>query len=206
MVAIYGRKGEMTQVYDERGRVIPVTTVDVSECVVVAKRTHAKHGYEAVQFGCGRANAKRLNKPQAGYYRKTGVEPTVVLRELRMDSTDGYKAGKPVSADTFTAGDKVDVAGNTKGRGFAGGMKRWGWHSGPKTHGSMSHRRVGSVGAGTSPGRILKGRTMPGQYGNERVTIRKLRIVKVEAEKGLLYISGAIPGHRGSLVLVRKRS
>lgn len=201
-----GRKGEMTQVYDDQGRAIPATAVDVSECLVVGLRTGREHGYEALQLGLGRANPRRVKKPLVGHCRKAGVEPVEILREVRVVASAEYKPGQRLGPDVFVAGDKVDVTGTTKGRGFAGGVKRWGWHGGPDTHGSMTHRRVGSAGSGTTPGRVLPGRTMAGHYGVEQVTIRKLHIVKVEKETGLVYVSGAIPGHRGALVIVRKRT
>ncbi|UCG43352.1 MAG: 50S ribosomal protein L3, partial [candidate division WOR-3 bacterium] len=160
--------------------------------------------YEAVQLGYGKANPKRLPKPLAGYFKQAGIEPVRFLREVRTDSAGELEVGQKLGADLFQPGDRVHVVGNTKGRGFAGGMKRWGWHGGKATHGSTSHRRIGSVGAGTSPGRVLRGRNLPGQYGNERVMVRNLRVVKVEPDKGLLYIKGAVPGNRGSLLLVKK--
>lgn len=205
-LGVLGRKREMTQIYDEQGRVIPVTAVDVGECVVVAVRGAKKHGYEALQLGYGRANPRRVKKPTAGHFRKAGVEPTATLQEVRVESSSEFKPGQKLGPDVFTAGDMVDVTGTTRGRGFSGGVRRWGWHGGPRTHGSMTHRRVGSAGAGTTPGRILPGRTMPGQYGVEQVTVRKLRVVKVEPETGRVYLNGAIPGHRGGIVVVRKRS
>ena len=204
-LSVLGRKGDMTQIYDEKGRAVPVTAVDISDCVVVATRTADKHGYEALQLGIGRANPRRVKKPLAGHCRKAGVEPVASLREVRVESAAGFSAGQKLGPDAFAPGDKVDVTGTTKGRGFTGGVKRWGWHGGPRTHGSMTHRRVGSAGAGTTPGRILPGRTMPGHYGVEQVTIRKLKVVKVESETGRVYVSGAVPGHRGGLVVLRKR-
>lgn len=195
----------MTQIYDEQGAAVPATAVDVGSCVVVAVRNAKKHGYEALQLGFGSANPRRASKALVGHCRKAGLEPAAVLREVRVESSSEYKPGQKMGPEVFTAGDKVDVTGTTRGRGFAGGVRRWGWHGGPRTHGCMTHRRVGSAGAGTTPGRILPGRTAPGHYGVEQVTIRKLRIVKVEPENGRVYVSGAIPGHRGSLVLVRKR-
>jgi large subunit ribosomal protein L3 len=204
LTAVLGLKVNMTQVYDDQGMAVPATAIDVSECVVARMRTKGRDGYEAVQLGFGKANAKRLSKPRAGYFKQAGIEPVRFLREVRTESAVELKVGQKLGAELFQAGDKVVVFGNTKGRGFAGGMKRWGWHGGKATHGSTSHRRIGSVGAGTSPGRVLPGRTLPGQYGNERVMVRNLKVVKVEPEKGLLYIKGAVPGNRGSLLLVKK--
>ena len=140
----------------------------------------------------------------AGYFRKQGVEPTRLLREVRIADAGAVEVGQQLGADLFQPGDRVRVEGRTKGRGFAGGIKRWGWHRGPMTHGGMSKRRIGSVGAGTSPGRVLKGRALPGHYGVERVTIRNLRVIKVNAEQNVVYVKGAVPGHRDGVVLLRK--
>jgi large subunit ribosomal protein L3 len=204
LTAVLGLKVNMTQVYDDQGMAVPATAIDVSECVVARTRTKDRDGYEAVQLGFGKANAKRLSKPLAGYFKQAGIEPVRFLREVRTEGAGGLKVGQKLGADLFQPGDKVSVTGSTKGRGFAGGMKRWGWHGGKATHGSTSHRRIGSVGAGTSPGRVLRGRNLPGQYGNERVMVRNLNVVKVEPDKGLLFVKGAVPGNRGSLLVVKK--
>jgi large subunit ribosomal protein L3 len=206
MPVLLGLKGPMTQIFDDQGRATPATTIDVSGCVVVNRRTSERNGYTAVQLGVGRATKRKLTKPVAGHLKKAGVEPVGYLREVRVKSAEEFEPGKKLSADQFQSGDMVDVTGWTKGRGFAGGVKRWGWKTGPRTHGNMSHRRIGSVGAGTSPGRVLKGRTLPGQYGNERVTIRKLKVVGVDAGQGRLYVTGAVPGGKGGLLIVRKRA
>ena len=204
MIAIIGEKGSMCQVYDDQGVVRPSTEIKVTGCTVVARRTVATHGYEAIQLGAGKPSKATLTKPYAGHFKKVGLEPAGVLREVRVEKSDEYQVGQKLGVELFQPGDKVAVVGTTKGRGFAGGVRRWGWHGGPATHGSMTHRRIGSIGSGTSPGRVLPGRTMPGHYGVERVTIRNLRVVKDEPEKGLLYVRGAVPGHKGSVVMVRK--
>ncbi len=204
MTEIIGHKGTMTQLYDEQGIVRPVTAIHVPNCIVVRKRTKQTDGYEALQLGVGQLSKRRSTKPLLGYFKKAGVEPRGVLREVRVDNVDDYKIGQQLGVDLFKPGEKVAVSGITRGRGFAGGMRRWGWHGGPQTHGSMSHRRIGSLGSGTSPGRALRGRTLPGHYGVERVTVRNLKVVKVEAERGVLYVEGAVPGHRGGIVHVRK--
>lgn len=206
MAVLLGLKGSMTQVFDDEGRAWPATAIDVSSCVVVGHRTVEKSGYSAVQLGVGRPSKRGLTKPVAGHFKKAGVEPVRYLREVRVVSAEGLEPGKKPGTGQFQAGDMVDVTGWTKGRGFAGGVKRWGWKTGPRTHGNMSHRRIGSVGAGTSPGRVLKGRTLPGQYGNERVTIRKLKVVGIDAERGQLFVTGAVPGGKGGLLVVRKRA
>ncbi len=204
MTGLIGIKGEMCQVYDDQGVVWSSTVISVNDCVVVRRRTARTDGYEALQLGIGKPTARKSTKPVAGHYKKAGVDPKRYLREVRVDASDARKVGDKVTVDIFQPGDKVKVTGTTRGRGFAGGMRRWGWHGGPETHGSMTHRRIGSIGSGTSPGRVLPGRTMPGHYGVERVTVRNLKVVRVEPEKGLLYVHGAVPGHRGGLVIVRK--
>ncbi|MEO0069685.1 MAG: 50S ribosomal protein L3 [candidate division WOR-3 bacterium] len=204
MSGLIGKKGEMTQFYDEKGRVIPVTAIEVGRCVVVGVRTKEKDGYCALQVGQGKPSKRQLTKPYEEYFKKIGVAPVRFLREFRVKSIEGFKVGQELTVDIFQPGDKVKVTGWTKGRGFAGGMKRWGWHGGPASHGSMSHRRIGSVSSGSSPGRVLPNRTLPGHYGTERVTIKNLEVVKVEPERGVIYVRGAVPGYRGSEVLIRK--
>jgi len=206
MTAILAQKGTMTQLYDEKGNVVSVTALEAGDCFVVLRRTRDQDGYEAVQLGQGKPSKRRLTKAVAGHFKKSGATATRFLREVRVADAAAFKPGQRLSVEAFKPGDKVDVTGWTKGRGFASGMKRWGWHGGPATHGSMSHRRIGSVGSGTSPGRVWPGRTLPGHYGVERVTVRNLRVVKVEPERSVLYVSGAVPGGRGGELIVVKRS
>jgi large subunit ribosomal protein L3 len=206
MMALLGQKGNMIQLYDERGVVVPATEVKVGECVVVGKRTHERHGYEALQIGFGVVSKRKSSKSLLGFYKKAGVPPARSLQEREVDKTSDYQVGQKLGVGVFTLGDMVHVTGITRGRGFAGGVRRWGWHGGPASHGSMTHRRIGSLGSGTTPGRPLKGRTQAGHYGVEQVTIRNLPIVKLEPEKGVLFVGGAIPGHRGSMVLIRKKA
>jgi large subunit ribosomal protein L3 len=206
MIALLGQKRNMTQLYTEQGVVVPVTEIHVGECVVVRKRTRKTDGYEALQIGYGHVSKRKSTKPLAGYYKKAGVDPCQVLREIEVDKVDDFKVGDKLAASVFKPGDKVRVTGITRGRGFAGGMRRWGWHGGPGSHGSTTHRRIGSLGSGTTPGRPLRGRTMAGHYGVEQVTIKNLKVFKVESERGTLFVTGAVPGHRGSIVLVRKQA
>lgn len=206
MIGLIGVKGEMTQIYDEQGRVVPVTAVDVGKCIVVGVRTKEKHGYCAVVLAQGEPSKRQLTKSYEGQFKKAGLPVKRWVREFRMDSVDGVQVGQEVNVEILKPGDFVCVTGWTKGRGFAGGMKRWGWRGGPASHGSMSHRRIGSVSSGSSPGRVLPGRTLPGHYGCERVTVKNLKVVKVESEKGVVYVRGAIPGYRGAMVLMRKVS
>ena len=206
MMALLGQKGNMVQLYDERGVVVPATEVKIGECVVVGKRTQERHGYEALQIGFGSVSKRKSSKPLLGFYKKAGVPPARSLQEIEVDKIADYQVSQKLGVGVFALGDTVHVTGITKGRGFTGGMKRWGWHGGPASHGSMFSRRIGSLGSGTTPGRPLKGRTQAGHYGVEQVTIRNLSIVKLEPERGVLYVGGALPGHRGSLVLIRKKA
>jgi large subunit ribosomal protein L3 len=206
MIALIGQKGNMAQLYDERGVVVPATEVKVGECVVVGKRTREQNGYEALQIGFGAASKRKSRKPLLGFYKKAGIPPARSLQEIEVDKIADYKVGQKLGVGVFALGDTVHVTGITRGRGFTGGMRRWGWHGGPASHGSMFSRRIGSLGSGTTPGHPLKGRTQAGHYGVEQVTIRNLSIVKLEPEKGVLYVNGAIPGYRGSLVLIRKKA
>lgn len=195
MIGLLGRKVKMTQIYSETGKVIPVTIVKAGPCYVVQKKDIKSDGYFALQLGFeAKPNA---NKPYAGHFEKVKLQPMKVLREFRFKSQeeiDKYSVGQELKVDIFAEGDVVSVRGLTKGKGFAGGMKRWGWHGGPASHGSMSHRRIGSLGSGSSPGHPWRGRHLPGRLGMEKVTIKNLKILKVIPEQNLLYIKGAIPG------------
>lgn len=206
MIALIGQKGNMAQLYTDQGVVVPATEVKVGECVVVGKRTQELNGYEALQIGFGVVSKRKSSKSLLGFYKKAGVPPARSLQEIEVDRIADYQVGQKLGVGVFALGDTVHVTGITTGRGFTGGMKRWGWHGGPASHGSMFSRRIGSLGSGTTPGRPLKGRTGAGHYGVEQVTIRNLSIVKLEPEKGVLYVNGAIPGHRGGLVLIRKKA
>jgi large subunit ribosomal protein L3 len=201
MKAIIGRKLRASQVFLPNGDAMPVTIIRAGPCVVVQRKTLAQDGYEAVQLGFDAA--QDLNLPETGHFKKKNLNLMKVLREIRVPTDEKHEVGTEIKADVFAEGDKVNVTGHTKGRGFAGGMKRWGWHGGPASHGSMSHRRIGSVGSNTYPGRPWRGRTLPGRYGNERVTIRNIKVVKVDAAANLLYLYGAVPGHAQSVVVVQ---
>lgn len=203
---IVGKKLGMTQIFLDDGNAVAVTAVSVGPCRVVQKKTKEVDGYRAVQLGFGEKKASRVNRPAAGHFKKHGAAPAQVLREFRTEDTDAFDALEPgqlVPADLFKPGEYVDVTGTTKGHGFTGTVKRWNFNRGPMTHGSMYHRRVGSLNA-TDPQRVFKGRRMPGRMGNERRTIQGLKIVKVDPEKNLLLIEGSVPGKRGSFVLVRE--
>jgi large subunit ribosomal protein L3 len=199
--SMMGRKVGMTQVFTEEGTVVPVTVVEAGPVVVTQVRSEAKEGYNAVQVGFGEVNAKRVSKPVAGQYTKAGVSPRKVLQEVRTDATGDMQLGQEIKVDIFKAGDKISVTGTSKGKGFAGAMKRHHFHGGPQTHGSMVHRKPQSGGA-TDAARTFKGVRRPGRMGGETVTVRGLSIVRVDADKNLLLIKGAVPGANGSLVTV----
>ena len=200
---IIGKKIGMTQLFDEIGMVVPVTVIEAGPCVVVQKKTIESDGYQAVQLGFGEVKAHRLTKPAKGHFEKAGVAPKKTLREFRFDSIEEINVGDIIKADTFAAGEKIDVCGISKGKGFAGPMKRWGLHRGPMSHGSGYHRGSGSMGACSNPGRVMKGKKLPGHMGVVKVTIQNLEIVKVDAENQLILVKGAIPGNKGGLVTIR---
>ena len=201
--AIIGKKLGMTQIFSADGKVIPVTVVEAGPCPVVQIKTTGNDGYEAVKVGFGNIDEKRVNKPDAGQFKKAGVAPLKVLKEFRFDDVSAYTVGQVITVDTFAEGDKVDVVGLTKGHGFSGVIKRWNQHRLKMTHGvGPVHREVGSMGANSSPSRVFKNKHMPGQYGNERVTIQNLEIVKVDTARNVLLIKGAIPGPKGGIITV----
>ena len=200
---IIGKKIGMTQIFDETGKVIPVTVVEAGPCVVVQKKTTENDGYEAVQLGFGDIRAKRVNKPLAGHFAKAGVAQKRTLKEFRFDDTSALNVGDLVKADTFAEGDIIDVSGTSKGHGFTGTIKRHNNARLKETHGTGPvHRHAGSMGACSSPSRIYKGKGMPGQMGNEKVTVQNLTIVKVDAENNLIAIKGAIPGPKNGTVVL----
>lgn len=205
--AILGKKIGMTQVFLDDGRVVPVTVVLAGPCTVVQKKTVESDGYEAVQVGFGElteTRAKKLkNKPELGHFTKAGVEPTRVLREFRLDDISSMEVGQKITADAFAAGDHVDVSGVSKGHGFTGAIQRWNQHTGPMKHGSKYHRGVGAMSANSYPGRVFKNKHMSGQYGHENVTVLNLEVVRVDAERNLLLIRGALPGANGATLMIR---
>ncbi len=205
-MGIMGRKIGMTQIYDENGRAVPVTVVEAGPCPVLAVRTQEKNGYTAVVLAFGSKKAKNVARPMKVVFEKAGVEPKRWIREFRVDDTAAFQPGSEVQAGIFESGEVVDVTGVSKGKGTAGGMKRYGWGGGPASHGaSKQHRRPGSSGAHSYPGRVFKGHKNPGRMGNERVTVKNLKVAAIDAENNLILIRGAIPGARNSLVLVRKK-
>lgn len=203
MIGLIGKKLGMSQLFQDDGKVTPVCVIEAGPCPVVQVKTKATDGYDAIQVGFGAR--KRVTKAIAGHLKKSGAKSVSRLAEFRVKKIDQYQVGAKLDAGLFAEKDVVKVTGITKGRGFSGGMKRWGWHGQPMTHGSMSHRRIGSAGGGHADrGHPPKGKTMPGHYGTEKVTIRNLRVVKVDKDKNLVYLSGAVPGYRNSLVLIIK--
>ena len=201
--AIIGRKIGMSQVFTADGKVIPVTVVEAGPCAVVQKKTVERDGYEAIQVAFGAIKAKNVTKPVAGHYKKAGVEAKRYLREFRLADISAYEVGSEIKCDIFAEGDKVDVTGTSKGHGFSGPMKRWNFHTGPMAHGSGYHRGVGSMGACATPGRVFKNKKMAGQFGNDKVTMQNLTVVKVDVEKNLLLIKGAVPGAKNGVVIVK---
>lgn len=200
---IIGKKIGMTQIFDEKGNVVPVTVVEAGPCVVVQKKTAENDGYEAIQVGFGEVSEKRLNKPLKGHFAKGDVALKRVLREFRLDDISAVNVGDLIKADAFAAGDKIDVCGTSKGKGYAGTIKRFGTHSLKDTHGTGPvHRHPGSIGANSDPSKVMKGKKMAGQMGNERVTVQNLDVVKVDAENNLIAIRGAIPGPKGGFVYI----
>lgn len=201
--AIIGKKIGMTQIFDENGKVIPVTVVEAGPCTIVQKKTVENDGYAAVQMGYGDVKPQRLNKPEKGHFAKADVAPKKTLKEFRLDNSDALNVGDVVKADTFAVGDSVDVSGTSKGKGFAGAIKRHNQHRLKETHGTGPvHRQAGSMGACSSPSRIYKGKGMAGHMGAEKVTVQNLEIVKVDSENNLIAIKGAIPGIKGGIVVI----
>ncbi|MBP3284429.1 MAG: 50S ribosomal protein L3 [Clostridia bacterium] len=201
--AILAKKIGMTQIFLEDGKVLPVTVVEAGPCVVIQKKTVETDGYNAIKVAFGEIREKLVNKARKGEFAKANVSAKRYLREFRFDDVSSYNVGDEIKADVFAAGDTVDASGITKGHGFAGVIKRHGAHRGPMAHGSMYHRRPGSMGAHSDPGRVFKGKKLPGHMGVENVTIINLDVVKVDADKNLLFIKGSVPGPKGSLLYIR---
>ena len=201
---IIGRKLGMTQIFADNGAAIPVTVIEAGPCPVVQTKTAENDGYDAVQLGFEDIREKLVTKPAAGHYKKAGVSAKRHLKEFRLDGAADMNVGDVVAADTFAAGEKVDITGITKGRGYTGAVKRWGNHILRMTHGTGPiHRQVGSMGACSSPSRVYKNKKMAGQYGNEQVTVLNLEVIKIDAEKGLIAVKGAVPGAKGGIVFIR---
>lgn len=201
--AIIGKKLGMTQLFTGDGTVIPVTVIEAGPAIVVQKKTVENDGYNAIQVGFEDCKDKALTKPEKGHLAKAGVSNKRHLREFRLADDSAYNVGDEIKADVFCEGDKVDVTGISKGHGFAGTVKRWGTHRGPMSHGSGYHRGVGSMGACSTPSRVMKNKRLPGHMGVEQVTVQNLVVVKVDAEKNILLVKGAVPGPKGGIVILK---
>lgn len=198
MTGLLGKKIGMTQVFTEDGKQISVTAIEAGPCPVLTVKE------KSVQIGFEPVKEARAKKPMLGFFKKINISPYKLIKEIQKEPAKDYKIGEELKVDLFKAGDFVDVTGTSIGKGFQGGMKRWNWKGGPKTHGSMSHRRPGSIGSTTTPGRVWKGHHLPGHMGAARVTVQNLKVVKIDAQNNLLLIKGAIPGHKNGYVIIRR--
>ncbi len=201
---IIGRKIGMTQLFDKEGNAVVVTAILAGPCWVTGTRTPKKNGYSAVQLGFEEGKEKKINKPQRGYFKKNNVKAARVLKEFRIDNSQEYQVGQEIKVDLFKEGDFVIIVGVSKGKGFQGVIKRHGFKGGRASHGSSFHRAPGSIGASSSPSRVFKGTKMPGRMGGERVTLKKMKVVKIDIENNLIMIKGGVPGARRSLVTIEK--
>ena len=200
---IIGKKIGMTQIFDEKGNVIPVTVIEATPNVVAQVKTVETDGYNSIQLGYGEIKDKHINKPEKGHLTKAGLTAKKHLREFRVEDVENYKVGDEVKADIFEAGEKIDVQGTTKGKGFQGVIKRHGQHRGPMGHGSMYHRRPGSMGSTSTPGRVFKGKKLPGHMGRVTVTIQNLDVVRVDMDKNVILVKGSVPGAKGAILKIK---
>ena len=200
---IIGKKIGMTQIFDEKGNVVPVTVIEATPNVVAQVKTVETDGYNSIQLGYGEIKDKHINKPEKGHFTKAGLTAKKHLREFRVEDVENYKVGDEVKADIFEAGEKIDVQGTTKGKGFQGVIKRHGQHRGPMGHGSMYHRRPGSMGSTSTPGRVFKGKKLPGHMGRVTVTIQNLDVVRVDMDKNVILVKGSVPGAKGAILKIK---
>lgn len=201
--AILAKKIGMTQIFDKANNLIPVTVLEAGPCTVVQKKTVENDGYEAIQVGFIDAKEKQLIKPEKGHFAKAGVTAKKHLKEFRLEDTAAYEVGAEIKADVFVAGDKIDVVGISKGKGYQGAIKKYGQSRGPMGHGSKSHRVAGSMGAATSPGRVMKGKGLPSHMGSVQITVQNLEVVRVDADKNLILVKGAVPGSKGTIITIK---
>ena len=201
--AIIGRKVGMTQIFDEAGKVIPVTVLEAGPCVIAQVKSVETDGYNAIQLGFGDVKESKLNKPEKGHFAKANIAPKKHLREFRLDSVEGITVGTELTVTEFAEGDRLDIQGTTKGKGFQGVIKRHGQHRGPMGHGSMYHRRPGSMGPTSTPGRVFKGKKLPGHMGRVTVTIQNLDVVKVDSDKNVVLVKGSVPGPKGAILKLK---
>lgn len=202
MKGIIGKKLGMTRIFNDKGESVPVTVIEAGPCPIVEVKTEERHGYNAIQIGFGRRKPGNVNMPAKGHFEKAGVEPAKILREIRVNDVSAYEVGSEIRADLFQAGDLVRVTGYSKGRGFQGVVKRWGFSGAPDSHGSRNHREPGSIGQCATPARVWKNRKMPGRAGCERVTVRNLEVVQVDADRNIIAVRGAVPGHMNGYVML----
>ena len=202
-IGILGKKLGMSQLFDEKGRAVPVTLIEAGPCRITQLKSSSTDGYSSVQIGFGLTREKLINKPMKGHLSKTGQDLLRYMKEYRVEDVEAYKLGEPITVGNFETGQKVDVSGDSMGRGFSGYQKRHGFSRGPMSHGSKNHRQPGSTGAGTTPGRIYPGKRMAGRYGGKKVTTRSLTIMKIDSENNLLVVKGSVPGKPGSLLNIR---
>ena len=203
MKTLIGKKVGMTQIFDEKGRVIPVTVIEAGPCVVAQVKSVETDGYNAIQLGFGDVKESKLNKPEKGHFAKANIAPKKHLIEFRLDSVEGITVGTELTVTEFAEGDRLDIQGTTKGKGFQGVIKRHGQHRGPMGHGSMYHRRPGSMGPTSTPGRVFKGKKLPGHMGRVTVTIQNLDVVKVDSDKNVVLVKGSVPGPKGAILKLK---
>ena len=204
MIGVLGRKIGMTQIFTEEDQLVPVTVIDANDCVVTQIKTPEKDGYSALQIGLGSIKEKRVTKPMKGHFDKGKTKPKRHLAEVKVDKGHDYQVGQEIKADIFSVGDKADITGISKGKGYAGVVKRWGFRGGPGGHGSHFHRAPGAIGACATPSRVFKGRKLPGQMGNSQVTVQGLEIAMVDTEQNLLLVKGSVPGGKNSIVIIKE--
>lgn len=203
MKTLIGKKVGMTQIFDEKGRVVPVTVIEAGPCVIAQVKSVETDGYNAIQLGFGDIKESKLNKPEKGHFAKANIAPKKHLREFRVDSVDGITVGTELTVSEFAEGDKLDIQGTSKGKGFQGVIKRHGQHRGPMGHGSMYHRRPGSMGPTSTPGRVFKGKKLPGHMGRVTVTIQNLDVIKVDNDKNVVLVKGSVPGPKGAILKLK---
>jgi large subunit ribosomal protein L3 len=201
-VGLLGNKIGMTQIFDESGNIIPVTILKVGPCVVTQVKTIEKDGYDSIQIGYGNVSSKALTQPELGHLQKSNIQPLKYLKEFRINDGNEFTIGQVLNVDAFSEGQLVNVRGKSVGKGFSGLQKRWNFTRGPMTHGSKNHRAPGSIGMGTSPGRVLPGKKMSGQLGNKTATIQKLKVIQINPEENILVIKGSVPGKPGNLLSI----
>jgi large subunit ribosomal protein L3 len=201
-IGLLGNKIGMTQIFDESGNIIPVTILKVGPCVITQIKTKSKDGYNSIQIGYGNVSSKTLTQPELGHLQKSNIQPLKYLKEFKVNETDEFKIGQVLNVDSFSPGQLINIRGKSIGKGFSGLQKRYNFARGPMTHGSKNHRAPGSIGMGTTPGRVLPGKKMAGQLGNKITTIRKLKIIQINTEENILVIKGSVPGKPGNLLSI----